>query len=158
MKIDAATTEDVLAVALGMREQDFAEFAATSTASDRDALANYLAARYGGRPDVLVGSAGGKPICIGGTIETWPGVITLLFFATNDFPKIGRGLTRWIKRELFPRYFAAGVHRVQAISLAEHKSAHAWLRTLGLREEARFEGFGKNHENFLQFAQVQLCS
>lgn len=156
MRIERATRDDLLTVARAMREQDFAEFAATSHAEGRNGIAEMLAARYGGREDVLVGrNDEGDPVCIGGTIEAWPNVITLLFFATDDFPKIGLPMTRWIKRELFPRYLAAGVHRIQAVSHGEHAAAHAWLRTLGLREEVRLEGFGKNGETFLQFAMLK---
>lgn len=154
MKIEPASREDVRAVAMAMREHDFREFSATSRVSNRDELASLLAQRYGGRNDVLCGFHDGEPVCIGGTIEMWPGVVTLLFFATDDFPKIGRGITRWIKRDLFPRYIEAGIHRIQAVSHGEHTTAHAWLRALGLREEARFEGFGREGEDFIQFAKV----
>jgi len=154
-KIEPATREDVQTVAQAMREQDFREFRATSRVSDRHELASLLAQRYGGRHDVLAGFWGGDPVCIGGTIEMWPGVISLLFFATDDFPRIGRGITRWIKRDLFPRYLDSGIHRIQAISHGEHAVAHAWLRSLGLHEEARFDGFGRNNEPFVQFALVK---
>lgn len=154
MSISRATVGDVRAVALAMRDQDFREFAATSFVEDRRQLAHDLAVKYGGRDDVLVGMADGEPVCIGGTIEAWPGVISLLFFATHKFPLIGRGMTRWIRRELFPRYLDSGVHRIQAVSHADHTAAHAWLKALGLREEARFSGFGRGGEDFIQFAKV----
>jgi hypothetical protein len=155
MTIHRATPGDVRAVALAMRDQDFTEFSATSDVTDRQTLAHNLAVRYGGRDDVLVGCADGEPVCIGGTIEAWPGVVTLLFFATPGFSRIGRGITRWIKRELFPRYIDSGVHRIQAVSHGDHRPAHAWLRSLGLTEEARFVKFGKGGETFVQFAMVK---
>lgn len=155
MTISRATVGDVRSVALAMRDQDFTEFTATSFVDDRSQLAHDLSLRYGGRDDVLVGMADGEPVCIGGTIEAWPGVITLLFFATPAFPKIGRGITRWIKRELFPRYYATGVHRIQAVSHVDHRDAHAWLRSLGLQQEAVFKAFGRSGEDFLQFAKVR---
>jgi len=154
MTISRATVGDVRAVALAMRDDDFAEFTATSYADDRNRLAHDLSLKYGGRDDVLVGMADGVPVCIGGTIEAWPGVISLLFLATDKFPLIGRGITRWIRRELFPRYLDSGIHRIQAISHAEHAGAHAWLKALGLREEARFKGFGREGQDFIQFAKV----
>lgn len=158
MQIKSATIDEVHHVAMHMRGRDFEEFAATSASDDREALANRLAARYGGRPDVLCGLADGVPVCIGGTIETWPGVISLLFFATDEFPRIGRGITRFIRRELFPRYFEAGVHRIQAISLDGYSEVHAWLRALGLEKEAEFPCFGKDRQTFVQFAKVKQCS
>ncbi len=155
MTISRATPGDVRAVALAMRERDFTEFSATSDVYDRALLAHNLSLRYGGRDDVLCGFADDEPVCIGGTIEAWPGVISLLFFATDNFPQIGRGITRWIRRELFPRYFQSGIHRVQAISHGEHHDAHAWLKALGLQQEAVFKGFGRDGQDFIQFATVR---
>lgn len=143
---------------MNMRDQDFVEFCATSDVDSRPALADLLVGRYGERDDVMCGFADDVPTCIGGTIEAWSGVISLLFFATNDFPRIGRGITRWIKRDLFPRYFDAGIHRIQAISHGDHGDAHAWLQTLGLKQEAVFPAFGRGSETFIQFAQVKPCS
>jgi len=140
-----------------MRDRDFAEFSATSGLETREAIADALSGRYGGRDDVLCGFADGVPTCIGGTIEAWPGVISLLFLATDDFPRIGRPITRFIRRELFPRYFQAGIHRIQAVSLDGYVEAHNWLRSIGLKQEAVFPAFGKGSETFVQFAKVQPC-
>jgi hypothetical protein len=141
-----------------MRERDFAEFKATANVDDREELADLLAQRYGDRGDVLCGFAESVPVCIGGTIETWPGVMSLLFFATDDFPQIGRVITRFIRRELFPRYEEAGIHRIQAISLDGYEEVHAWLRAIGMKEEASFPAFGKAGETFVQFSRIAPCS
>ena len=138
-----------------MRERDYQELLATATVNSRAELAHVLAARYGDRADVLVGRANGTPVCIGGTITPWPGVISLLFFATPEFPKIGLTITRWIGKELFPRYFDAGVHRIQAVSLDGYDEVHRWLGALGLEREAVLPAFGRNGEDFVQFAKVK---
>ena len=153
--VEPATQEDVYRVALAMRERDFAEMSAVARVDVRKHLATQLSARYGNRPDILCGKVDGEPVCIGGTIEAWPNVMSLLFFATDDFPKIGLTITRFIKKELFPRYFEAGVHRIQAISLDGYVEVHDWLRSLGLEEEAVFPAYGKGGETFLQFAAVR---
>lgn len=154
--IDRATPEQVRHVALHMRERDFQEFAATSHCDKRAQLADELAERYGGRDDVLCGSVDGEPICIGGTIEAWPNVVSLLFFATPAFPRIGLRITRFIRNELFPRYIEAGVHRIQAISLDGHVEVHAWLGALGMTQDGPpFRAYGKNGEDFIQFARIE---
>lgn len=159
MEIDRATKEQVYRVALKMRARDFEEFIAVSPLDDIESLAAALAERYGDRDDVLCGSLDGEPICIGGTIEAWPGVINLLFFATDDFPKIGLSITRFIRKELFPRYFEAGIHRIQAISLDGYEQVHAWLRAIGLQRETEpMPGYGKNGEAYIQFAKVRHAS
>lgn len=149
--IEVATPDQVFDVALKMRDRDFAEFIGTSFCDTREELASDLARRFGGRDDVLCVSVDGEPICIGGTVETWPGVMTLLLFATPEFPRVGLEVTRFVTKQLFPRYEAAGVHRIQAISLAAHTEVHAWLRSLGLEQEAEMKAFGKNGEDYLQF-------
>lgn len=155
-KIEPATADDVRHVALHMRERDFEELSATSRCDSREELADALAKAYGNRPDVLCGSADGVPVCIGGTLEMWPGVISLLFIATADFPRIGQTITRFIRRELFPRYEAAGVHRIQAISLAGYDEIHNWLRALGLQQEGLpMRAYGRNGEDFVTFARVK---
>lgn len=154
--IDRATFEQVRHVALHMRQRDFIEFAATSPFDTRAGLADALAERYGGRDDVLCCSVAGEPICIGGTIEAWPNVVSLLFFATPSFPRVGLRITRFIRNELFPRYIDAGVHRIQAISLAGYDEVHDWLRTLGMEQEGGLlRAYGKGGEDFVQFARIE---
>ncbi|QIG74318.1 hypothetical protein EVC08_006 [Rhizobium phage RHph_N65] len=153
MKIDPVSVADVAFVATHMRDRDYEEFSAVSPADDRPALAQLLSARYGDRPDVMCGSADGTPICIGGTIEARPNVITLLFFATDDFPKIALPITRFIRKNLFPKLIAAGAHRIEAVSMAGYDQTHAWLRTIGLEQETGLmHGYGKRGEAFVQFS------
>lgn len=156
MRIDRATRDDVHRAALNMREQDFAEFIAVAPIDTREELAEILAERYGGRDEVLCGFDGDEPLCIGGTIEGRPNVLTMLFFATDAFPSIAISVARFIRNQYFPRLFAAGVHRVEAISSAENKAAHAWMRALGMAPETGpLLGYGKGGEAFIQFSKVQ---
>lgn len=160
MKINQASYADVLTVAREMRDRDFDEFSAVSPADTREDLARLLAERYGGRDDVLCAGDDEGPICIGGTIEARPNVLTLLFFATDRFPSIALPVTRFIRNNMLPRFFAAGVHRIEAVSLAGYDGAHQWLELLGLERETRpLLGYGKNGEAFVQFSKViDVCS
>lgn len=154
-RIECATYDEVRHVALNMRDRDFAEFSATSSCTTREELADSLARRFGDRAEVLCGSDGLEPICIGGTIEVWPNVVSLLFFATPEFPRIGLPITRFIRDRLFPQFDAAGVHRIQAVSLANYHKVHAWLRVIGLSPETDLlRRYGKNGEDFIQFARI----
>lgn len=152
--IEKATAEQIYDVALNMRVRDFDEFIATSQFDTREELASDLARRYGGRDDVLCVSVDDEPICIGGAIQTWPGVFTLLLFATPEFRRIGLETTRFITRELFPGVEAAGGHRIQAVSLDGYSEVHAWLTALGLQREGTLHRFGKNGEDYAQFARL----
>lgn len=155
MKIEKANTEAVRQVALAMRDRDFEEFSAVSTARSRRELAEYLTASYGMRDDVQVAYYEGKPIAVIGQIMLWPNVVSLLFFATEDFPKIIIPVTRFY-RKLFNRFEAEGVHRIQAVSLAGYNYTHQFLSLFDLAPEGPpMLGFGKNGEAFIQFARVK---
>lgn len=154
MRIDAATPATVRYVAETMRQSDFAEFSAVSRAETRQALADDLTARYGDHPDVLVASFESRPVAVGAMIEARPNVITLFFFATDQFPLIALQMTRFIRQRLFPRYKAAGVHRIECVSIEGYEAAHRWIEILGLEPEADMPGYGRAGETFRQFAWV----
>ena len=156
MRIEQATDKDIARVAFAMRDRDVTEFAAVLPADERPELAGILVSRYAGRPDVLAACArDGSPVCIGCVVEVHPNVVSLGFFATDEWPRIALPLSRWIKRELFPRLREAGVHRIQALSMAGYDEAHRWLALLGLRREAEHPGFGKHGETFVTFSWVR---
>lgn len=155
MKIEEATTEDIMFVARHMRESDFQEFSALYDANDREMLASILDYRYRGRPDIIVAKNGPKPVAIGAPLQCRPNVITLMFFATDELPEIGSALTRFIVQRLFPPMKKAGVHRIECASIEGHTVAHNWIRALGLQPEGGLmRGYGKNGEAFQQFAWV----
>lgn len=156
MKTSEPSPAVVRQIALNMRDKDFAEFSAVSFEDTRDGLADTLARLYGERNDVTVCSTDdGEPVCVGATVMARPNVVTLMFFATARFPEIALPVTRYIRRYLFPRLEKAGVHRIEAVSMAGYDEAHAWIRTLGLEQETKaMHGYGKGGEAFIQFSKV----
>jgi hypothetical protein len=155
MTIERATRQQIYAVAVGMRSRDFDEIAALNFADNRSQLAQMLADRHANNEDVLCCAWHGFPVCVGGFLLTRPNVISLMMFATSDFPKVGLGLTRFIKKQMFPRLERAGVHRIEALSLDGYDEIHDWLRVLGLEAETKpLRNFGKNGEAFRYFSKV----
>lgn len=152
LEIAGAEYMDIALVAARMRDRDVVEFLATSTAVDRPDLAMQLTRRYGQSNELIVARYDGEAVAIGGLIQHRPNVATLLFFATDAFPAVALGLTRFITRRLFPEVKAVGTHRIECVSHAEHTDAHRWIELLGLRREAEFKRFGRSGETFLQFA------
>jgi hypothetical protein len=154
MRIDTATADDVRFVASRMREADLREFCAVNPAYDRWSLAELLVQRYGSRDDIIVAlNDDDTAVAIGGVIETRPNTATLLFFATDDFRSVARGLTRWIRDELFPGLKEAGV-RIECWSLDGHDVAHRWIEHLGLKRRYTDPGFGKDGEPFVLFTWI----
>jgi hypothetical protein len=154
MKIDVPTAADLAVVAFRMRARDVAEFSAVNPVNNAEELAVLLCARYGGRHDTFCAYDGVKPVGFGAMIEGRPNVITLMFFATDAFPEIALGLTKFIKRELFPNYIKNGAHRIECVSIDGYVETHRWIEALGLKHEAALRGYGKNGETFHQFAWV----
>jgi len=154
MRIERPTPATVREVALAMRERDFEEFSAVHDVATREELAARLARLYGSRDDVQVAYYRDAPVAVIGQIMPWPGVISLLFFATKDFGRVVTGITR-VYRRMFDEMEASGVHRIQAISLAGHTKTHKFLSIFGLQQEGPpMRSFGKNGEAFLQFARI----
>lgn len=155
LKIAEPTYDDVREVAFGMRDVDFVEFSGVHFADTRAEMADTLAKGFGEHPGVMVGHDEEGPVCVGGTLEMRPNVVTLLFFANDRFAGIALPITRFIVRNLFPRIVERGVHRIEAVSLSTNFPGHAWLNVLGLSQETSpLVGFGKGGEAYMQFSWV----
>jgi len=154
MIVEAATPELVRVAAENMRQRDRDEFMPLCRFHQHAELVDNLVARFGEHKDVVVAGDGHAPIAVGGMIRHRPNVATLLMFATDDLPRIGADLTRFIRQRLFPTYRAAGTHRIECVSIAGYDEVHRWLRVLGLKEEADLPGFGRDGERYVQFAWV----
>lgn len=155
MRLDAPSHETVRQVAEKMRENDAREFLAVSTVEDRKALVEVLVARYGGAPDAFgFYDNDGKPVAVGAMVQHRPNVITLAFFATDDFPEIAMEVAKFARRSLFPCYRTRGVHRIECISIEGYEDAHRWIEMLGLKPEAVMPGYGRGGETYVQFAWV----
>ncbi len=141
-------------VADHMRADDRAEFSAVSFTETDAALADHLVERYGAGQDVYCFSKDDAPVAVGAMVNGRPNVVTLMFFATDRFAELALPIARFVTRNLFPEYRAAGVHRIEAISMDGYDASHRWIELLGLRREGVFRGFGRAGESFHQFAWV----
>ena len=138
-----------------MRESAFREFAPLWAIDTREQMADHLTERFGSRGCIRVDADDGAVVAIGDVVETRPNVVSLLFFATDRFPEVARPATRFIVRRLLPELRALGVHRIEAIAAADNKEAHRWIQTMGLSQEAVLRKFGRNGEDYINFAWVK---
>lgn len=141
----------VASVAWRCRQQDWQEITATVAIEDPGLWAAHLCARsrFG-----TVAMWRDTPTAALGACLVRPGVFSVWMFATNDWPHVAAGVTRWCHRALRPTLLRSGAHRAECQSLASHATAHRWLERFGFTREAVMPGWGKRRETFVQFAWV----
>ena len=83
------------------------------------------------------------------------GVWNLGLFATDNFQKIHLSLTKLIINSIIPVLDNANAHRVEAQSIDGYEVVHNWLKFLGLKEESVLKGYGRNKEDFINFAWIR---
>lgn len=93
-----------------------------------------------------------RPQAVFGGGEVRPGVWSMFAFATDEFPRLALGLTRFAKKTVIPTLFCdLDAHRLQCESHESHASAHRWLKALGAEVESVKRNFGKDGSNYLEF-------
>lgn len=96
---------------------------------------------------------GAEPVAVFGVSQARPGVVQAWMFATDKFPAVVKDVTRFIKQAIRPALQEAGIHRVYAYSIADHRTAHRWMETcFAAVREADHPGFGRRAEKFHTFA------
>ena len=140
----------VLHVALYIRDSDRIEIDACMARYDAADIANRVVAlsRFG----CVVTRDDGTPVAVVSAAEIHPGAYQVGMFATDDWPQVAFGLTRWGLRVMKPAMLAAGGHRAECRSIADHHTAHRWLESLGFTREAVLPDCGKGRETFFQYA------
>lgn len=141
------TFADALDIAQRMRPADRAEILATRWSDELapvalDAANSPLAFSLGLE----------RPICAIGGSPRHPGVWSAWMFATDELPRIGRAATLFACRDILPMMVAAGAHRIEARSAADHHVAHRWLEAVGGRREAVIPGYGRDRQDFILYA------
>lgn len=151
-----ASIGSIYDIALNMRERDFEECSALSFCENRHELADEIARSWSKSETTIV--CGTKEIGGIAAFTYMPlrkGVWNMGLVATNDFNKIHLSLTKLIIKSIIPTLDNAGAHRVEAQSIAGYSSVHNWLKFLGLEEESIIKGYGRNGEDFVNFAYVR---
>lgn len=155
MIVEAATVATVREVAEQMRPRDREEFMAVSPFERHVDLVDEIVGRYALHADAYTFLDGSEPLAVAGLIQHRPNVVTLLFFAKPDLPRIGTDLTRFVVKRLFPTYRRHGVHRIECASIEGYHETHRWLQVLGLSQEAIMPRYGRDGQTYIQFSWVK---
>ena len=145
MIVQPITLDAARYVALRMRAYDAEEIFAIRRNDDREEIAHAAASRA---PYAWAAGLDGRPIACLGVVECWPGMWESWMFATDDFDRIGKRLTRFARRSIIPAVRAAGGHRLQCHSMEGHTVAHRWLDSFGAVREATLRAYGRGGQDF----------
>lgn len=149
MRLVKANLPDVLAICWNLRAADRREAFATRFNDDPDSLAMEIFSTWGGL--MWIAHHDGKAVALFGATEQWPGVYSCWLLATDDWPAVALGVTKFVKRRIMPHLADSGALRCEARSIDGHDKAHRWLTSIGCVQEARLRRYGRNGEDFLVF-------
>lgn len=142
--------DHILHVTRNMRQADREEIFALQYSDDEEVLARLVHAACG--PFAWVFAADdGEPVAIMGVKPMHPNVFDAFMYATPRFGEVGAAMTRFVRKAMIPLLLKSKIHRVHAISKADHFDAHRWLEMLGARREATLEQYGKGGEDYVVF-------
>jgi hypothetical protein len=146
MKLAYLNESDLLYVADNMRDIDKVEVYATRWDNDPATLVDNILAN--GKFGFIAANDEGVPVAAFGAVPMWPGVWQVWMFATDRWPEVSLGVTKYIKRIMIPSVKATDWHRAECRSVEGHVVAHRWLEMLGATRESSLPFFGKNKDTF----------
>lgn len=146
MRLSALKRRAVEQVARNMREWDHREICATRP--DGNEITSLIDDVFKCGPVSWVAYNDLCPVAVFGCAPAWRGVWSMWFFATNDFHKIGLGVTKLVIQHIVPMLWEGGAHRLQCYSMEGHVDAHRWLNVIGAKRDGTLPGYGRDGENF----------
>lgn len=150
MKIVKVNYDDLFYVANNMRQEDKEEIFATRWDDDPESMC--LEIVNSPHISAYANTMGiDRPIAAIGAVPMWPGVWSVWMFATPEFHKIGKSMTKYVRDIMIPNLRKHG-HRAECRSHRNHKKAHRWLEMLGAKRESTLESFGKDKQDFFVYA------
>ena len=147
VEIIPSTPRDISIVGMNMRAADRAEFEASAeypSLAQAAVFCHHVSDRWSavvllrGEPVAAYGAAGSS---------LTPHLRSAWAFGTDKFKRAVPWITREVERWK-PMLIEAGVHRVEARSLAGHDIAGLWLNGLGCAKEGVLRRAGRRGEDF----------
>lgn len=149
MILSHCSHETVLHVARNMRDRDKQEI---YNVRWHDSPFDLMNAVMSQRDFAWVAWLDGAPVAVFGGIPAHPGVWNMFAFATDAFPRLALGLTRFATKTVIPTLFQQmEAHRLQCDSHEKHTDAHQWLERMGARRESVKVAFGKDGADYFTY-------
>lgn len=91
----------------------------------------------------------GKPCAVVALTESWPGHWEISMFGTDDLPKAGIEMIRWIRNEISDIFKISAGRRLQCHSREGHPEAHTMIKALGGKPDGPWkEAYGKDGSRY----------
>jgi RimJ/RimL family protein N-acetyltransferase len=146
-RIVAATLRDLSYVASRLRPEDEREVACQFEQWSPAYLAHVSL-----KDHAYVVEVNGNPeAAFGACSTTHKGLWVAWSWGTRSMWRAVPRITRFVREVMIPDIVAQGAHRCEARAMAEHVSAHRWLKRMGATERCDLPGWGKNGETFKLF-------
>lgn len=149
------TLEGVATVVDRMREVDWTEISNQSPNTSRYAMAwgFYTALRDRGRGRIVWHH--GRPVCVVGVVEDWPGVWSICLFGTNEIKHVVYPALKWLRLTIGEVMRDLRGHRLYADSRFDHHEAHALLERMGGRVESVMPSYGADGSTYLRYVWIR---
>lgn len=146
MRLSDLDRNAVAYVIANMRDWDRKEIFATRL--DDEEGESLLESVFAAGPVSWIAWEGDEPIAVFGCMPLWRGVWSMWFFATDNFHKIGLGVTKLVLRYIIPMLWDGGAHRLECRSMEGHVDAQRWLKVIGAQREGSLSGYGRDGQDF----------
>lgn len=154
LAITNTTIDDVEYVARRMRDMDRKEIYSARFRKDDESLIQDFALQLHHGLHAYCYTVASKfhprPIAIVGILMTSPKAGYAHLFATDEWKKIFRDVTKFVRDVVIADCLKAGMRRVELRTLASWKSNRVWLEYLGAKFESEIDGLCD--EPFAQYA------
>lgn len=157
IRFGEVTASDCIYIAKHMRERDAQEISAVMPDVNPVDLGMHVFRLWQMRGVGGFVAHADKPFALMTVTRETPCAAQVTMFATDDFAKWGKSVTRHIVKHVVPELMASGLMRVEARCWDGHEQARNWMSRIGAKEEARIEGYGANGETFIQMAWLKCA-
>lgn len=142
----AINASDCIYIAKHMRERDRREILAVSPDFDPKELGMYVY-RLWERVGVagLIAYLDKQPVAVVSLTAETPRSAQATMFATDEFDKIGKSLTRYMIQKILPSVIDRGLNRIEARCWSGHECARRWMERLGAKQEAVVRAISANN-------------
>lgn len=139
---------DLTFIAANMRADDWREISCQLAEGCTRFEVAWIAHQFG----AWVATIDDQPVACFGFSQRSATTLEAFAWGTDRMSRAVPAITRFIRNDLMPGWFAQGVRRLEARSLDTHTAAHRWMAATGAVREAVLPDCGRDGETFILFA------